>query len=386
MLIKEKIVYQLYRIVKLNLIYMLIAHCGIFAVEDDVFSGSSNQSGFHDRKVDVNGRYRASDQQAPVILIRTIPHPECLPLNPGGFECFRLLPIYPTEFLQCKYSKDIRMTMLNLLALVDHTPDDYFQAQFASLEVSIKSCIPASNKWKHVARHMFEDLGKLYQKSLLSPDELKAAVTTIVSTFVDDLKRAKDIDGLEMRLLCMREHTGYDVNEILEVVRALRRLNRDSIALHYLWSFAKQVPNLQESTHLCALAQRLDVHPFATGKLMQNLFAGYAIVMNKCITFDLYDKIHVIKAALRYLPSEGFDSTFVLSLIDYLIRTENKDTAIQYLLWIADKYSSSNPTLSGISLNLANKIYNIRAKKLKSTKVKDDAFRSVVAIVSQINN
>jgi hypothetical protein len=336
-------------------------------------------------KVDAVAKLSVSPSQ-PQIILRTIPHPECLPLYPMGFECFRSLRFFPNEFLQGKYSNGIRLTVLNLLALVDHTPDDYFQLHFANLEASIKRCIPACEKWKHVARYLFSELEMLYSPSSYSLENLKAQVKKIVETFVETLKQSEDIDSLEMRLLCMREHTGYDVDEILEVVRKLRRHNRDFIAVHYLLSLAKQVPNIEDSTRLCATAQYLDIYPFATARVMKNLYGGNFIAESKCIPFDLENNIYVIKAALRYMFLEEFDSTFVLSLANYLIRADNKDTAIHYLLRISDKFSSSNPSLSKKILHLAKKTYKARTKKTGSTKVNDDASKSVTTITLQKNN
>jgi hypothetical protein len=213
--------------------------------------------------------------------VRMIPHPACLPLYDWGFQCRRSMKIVPNEFLSKKHSNLIRITFLNILALIDYSRNREFYGKFAALEASIKMCVCVGEKWCHVSLSLFRSLEALYaNQSSLKPHRLKKGITKVVNDFVSDLQCANDVDGLEMQLLSMREHTGIDVDRIFRIVEKLRRHNCDFVAVHYLYSFAYQVEDLHDVRRLLGKAQQLDIYPYHAAKVMKTISAERSIKLN----------------------------------------------------------------------------------------------------------
>jgi hypothetical protein len=292
--------------------------------------------------------------------IRTITHPSCLPLYKPKFECFKESRIITSNFLTTRYSQLIRKTILGILALLEYDSDNQFVVNFHKHKDSINKCIAISKKWDHSSRSLFSGLETYMGMSAKTQDGLKIIVTYIVRTFITSLEQSTDIDGLELQLLCMPVYKDINLVRVQRIAQSLQRLKREEIAVHYLLSFANQVPNMGTALNLCDEARKLDSKQASDVKA--NLDQGGLIIWQKRIMGSL----DAVEAALRLMPIENYDQDFIFTLVDYLDANSRTQAAIHYLLNLAERLLYNKQHIKPRNLHREVAAYYAKAETLGS--------------------
>lgn len=335
--------YRISKIFQFVLVSILILMKGIIAVDREDDSDSAEPS-----------------------FIRAVPHPGSVPVFQDKFDFVHASSPVTNDANYKKYSIDIRMTILNTIALVAYAPDEIFVEKFILLQDKFNKCLRICTTWGHASGPFFLSLKTMLSAKHKS-QHLREDTKEIINTFVISLGQASDIDSMELQFLFMPAYKEVDKRKIRTIVPRLKEKNREEMAAHYLLSYAKQVPDLDIAKELCSEAEQLGSKE---AKEMAVRFQLLGDVIHGAIRDKNSWSLDAIEMGLHFML-EGIDDRYVLALVDRLIKANRKDAAIHYLLDYAERISSISPSHNPESEYSLPELYYVKAENLGSVEATD---------------